>query len=30
MEDGGNVVTMREVTKGRDSPVKQGATKEEQ
>ena len=25
-----NVVTMREVTKGRDSPVEQGATKGEQ
>ena len=30
MEGGGNVVTMREVTKERDSPVEQGATKEEQ
>ena len=29
MECRGNVVTMREVTKEQDSPVEQGATKEE-
>ena len=30
MEGGGNVVTMREVTKERDSPIEQGTTKGEQ
>ena len=30
MEGGGNIVTIREVTKGRNSPVEQGTTKEEQ
>ena len=29
MEGRGNIVTMREVTKERDSPVEQGGTKEE-
>ena len=29
MEGRGNIVTMREVTKERDSPVEQGDTKEE-